>query len=175
MIGGGLLAVQSADSSPNRMLLWLAWVFLLVGSLGSFGLYGAKVVAGTPADAIKPSVWGKVVGSHTASVLLVRMVLVIALGGLLLTFVRRASAVWRGAALALGVALVLTFSSIGHANAQHPAVVVDRHRCGASRRDLVVDRRAADVRVRHQRVADRSRFRADRSPLQRDRRWWPSQ
>ncbi len=103
------------------MLLWLAWVFLLVGSLGSFGLYGAKVVAGSPADAIKPSVWGKVVGSHTASVLLVRIVLVLVLGGLLLTFARRAADVWRGAALALCVALVLTFSSIGHANAQHPA------------------------------------------------------
>ena len=58
------------------MLLWMAWVFLLVGSLGSFGLYGAKVVAGTPSDAIKPEVWGKVVGSHTASVLLVRSLLV---------------------------------------------------------------------------------------------------
>ena len=55
------------------MLLWMAWVFLLVGSLGSFGLYGAKVVAGTPSDALNPSVWGKIVGSHTASVLLVRI------------------------------------------------------------------------------------------------------
>ena len=65
------VAVQPTRRS-NRMLLWMAWVFLLVGSLGSFGLYGAKVVAGSPADAIKPSVWGKVVGSHTASMLLVR-------------------------------------------------------------------------------------------------------
>jgi copper transport protein len=121
MIGGGLLAMQSADSSPNRMLLWLAWAFLLVGSLGSFGLYGAKVVAGSPADAIKPSVWGKVVGSHTASFLLVRVVLVVALGALLAMFARRARDVWRGAALVIGVALVLTYSSIGHANAQHPA------------------------------------------------------
>lgn len=125
VVGGGLLAVQSAgqsaDSSPNRMLLWLAWVFLLVGSLGSFGLYGAKVVAGSAADAITPSVWGKVVGSHTASVLLVRVMLVLALGGLLLAFARRAGDVWRGAALAISAALVLTYSTIGHANAQHPA------------------------------------------------------
>ncbi|MEP7045710.1 MAG: copper resistance protein CopC [Ilumatobacteraceae bacterium] len=121
MIGGGLLAMQSADSASNRMLLWLAWVFLLVGSLGSFGLYGAKVVAGAPSAAIDPSVWSKVVGSHTASVLLVRAILVLALGVLLSTFARRASDVWRGAALALGVALVFTYSSVGHAYAQDPA------------------------------------------------------
>ena len=121
LIGGGLLAMQSADSASNKMLLWLAWVFLLVGSLGSFGLYGAKVVAGTPSDAINPSVWGKVVGSHTASVLLVRAVLVLVLGILLLTFARRANDVWRGAALALAIGLILTYSSVGHAYAQHPA------------------------------------------------------
>src|SRR4051812_7118022 len=119
LVGGGLLAVQSAESSANRMLLWLAWAFLLVGSLGSFGLYGAKVVAGTPSDALKPSVWGKVVGSHTASVLLVRSILVLALAVLLLTFARRARDVWRGAALALSIALILTFATIGHASAQH--------------------------------------------------------
>ncbi|MDP9464531.1 MAG: copper resistance protein CopC [Actinomycetota bacterium] len=125
VVGGGLMAIQlsgqSADSSSNRMLLCLAWVFLLVGSLGSFGLYGSKVVAGSASDAIKPSVWGKVAGSHTASVLLVRVVLVLAVGVLLVTFARRAGDVWRGAALAISTALVLTYSSIGHANAQHPA------------------------------------------------------
>lgn len=121
VVGGGLLAAQSADSASNRMLLWMAWVFLLVGSLGSFGLYGAKVVAGSATDAIKPSVWGKVVGSHTASVLLVRVLLIVVLGVLLLTFARRAGDAWRGAALAVSVAAVLTYSSIGHANAQHPA------------------------------------------------------
>ncbi len=125
VLGGGLLAVQSTGnserSSPNRMLLWLAWAFLLVGSFGSFGLYGAKVVAGSPADAFKPSVWGKIVGSHTATVLLVRALVVLAVGGLLLTFARRAADLWRGAALVLMTALVLTFSSIGHANAQRPA------------------------------------------------------
>lgn len=126
-VGGGLLAVQARADAPgaaaNKMLLWLAWGFLLIGSLGSFGLYGAKVVAGTPVDALKPSVWGKIIGSHTATVLIVRVVLVVALGALVWTFARRASDVWRGAALALGVALVLTFSTIGHANTEKPAVV----------------------------------------------------
>ncbi|MEO8266918.1 MAG: copper resistance protein CopC [Ilumatobacteraceae bacterium] len=122
-VGGGVLAMQSADSTSNRMLLWLAWIFMLVGSLGSFGLYGAKVVAGSPSDAFKPSVWGKVVGSHTASVLLVRVVMIIAVGVLLLTFARRVSDIWRGAALALTVGLVMTYSSIGHAYAQDPSLL----------------------------------------------------
>ncbi|HZX54192.1 MAG TPA: copper resistance protein CopC, partial [Ilumatobacteraceae bacterium] len=123
LVGGGVLAVQSADSASNRMLLWLAWAFLLVGSLGSFGLYGAKVVAGTPSDALKPAVWGKIVGSHTASVLLVRSMLVLAVAVLLFTFARRARDVWRGAALALSIALILTFATIGHASAQDPAAL----------------------------------------------------
>ncbi len=123
VVGGGVLAIQSTDDASNRMLLWMAWLFLLVGSLASFGLYGAKVVAGSPSDAFKPGVWGKVIGTHTASVLLVRLVLVLALGGLLLSFARRTVDVWRGAALATSTALVLTYSSIGHANAQHPAAL----------------------------------------------------
>jgi copper transport protein len=127
LIGGGLLTVQSAGQSTgaasDRMLLWMAWVFLLVGSLGSFGLYGAKVVAGSPSDALKPSVWRKVADSHTASILLVRLVLVLVVAGLLLTFARRAGDVWRGAAIVVGTALILTYSSIGHANAQHPAAL----------------------------------------------------
>ena len=127
VLGGGLLAIrstsQSDGSSPNRMLLWMAWAFMLVGSLGSFGMYGAKVVAGSPADALDPDVWGKVVGSHTATVLLVRVVLVLAVGGLLLMFGHRSRPVWRGVALALMSALVLTYSSIGHANAQRPAAL----------------------------------------------------
>ncbi|MEP7201353.1 MAG: copper resistance protein CopC [Ilumatobacteraceae bacterium] len=120
VVGGGVLATQFADS-PNRTLLWLAWVFLLVGTLGSIGVYGAKVVGGTAADAVKPSVWSKVAGSHTASILLLRVVLAIAIGVLLVTFSRRANDLWRGASLAVCVALVLTYSSIGHANTQHPA------------------------------------------------------
>ena len=127
VVGGGVLALQSrGDSSvtaANLMLLWLAWGFMLVGSLASFGLYGAKVVAGTPVDALKPSVWSKIIGSHTANVLIVRVVLVVALGALLWTFARRTGDIWRGAALALGVALILTFSTIGHANTEKPTSV----------------------------------------------------
>ena len=153
LIGGGLLAVQVRQTrapASDRMLLWLAWAFLFVGSLGSFGLYGAKVVAGTPSDAIKPSVWGKVVGlSHRIDPAGASGRWCVVVGALLATFARRASDVWRGAALVVGVALVLTYSSIGHANAQHPAVAVDRRRRRAPRRGLGVDRRAADVRVRH--------------------------
>lgn len=123
LLGGGVLAIQAADAAPNRMLLWMAWAFLLIGSLGAFGLYGAKVVAGSAADAVKPSVWGKVIGSHTATVLLWRSVLVVVLGGLLLAFAHRAIAAWRGAAVVISLGLILSFSSIGHANAQRPAAL----------------------------------------------------
>ena len=101
----------------------MGWAFLLVGTLGAFGMYGAKVVAGSPSDAFKPSVWSKIEGSHTATELLWRMLLVVALGGLLLAFGRRALAAWRAAAAAICLGIVLTFSSIGHANTQHPTAL----------------------------------------------------
>ncbi len=123
LVGGGLLAIQAVDAASNRMLLWMAWAFLLVGTLGAFGMYGAKVVAGSPSDAIKPSVWSKIVGSHTATELLWRMVLVVVLGGLLVAFGRRALIAWRVIAVAVCLGIVLTFSSIGHANTQHPTVL----------------------------------------------------
>ena len=121
VVGGGVLAVQSADTSSNRTVLWLAWFYLLVGSLGSFGLYGAKVVAGSPADAIKPSVWGKFSARTPHRCCWCGWRWCSALGVLLLTFARRAGDVWRGVALVISVGLILTYPSIGHANAQHPA------------------------------------------------------
>jgi copper transport protein len=68
-------------------------------------------------------VWGKIIGSHTATELVVRLGLVVVLGGLLLTFGRRSLVPWRAAAVVTSVGLVLTFSSIGHANTQHPAAL----------------------------------------------------
>ncbi|MGZ7087355.1 MAG: copper resistance CopC/CopD family protein [Ilumatobacteraceae bacterium] len=123
LIGGGLLAIQAVDAASNRVLLWMGWAFLLVGTLGAFGMYGAKVVAGSPSDALKPSVWSKIEGSHTATELLWRMALVVALGGVLLAFARCATVAWRTAAAAICLGIVLTFSSIGHANTQHPTAL----------------------------------------------------
>ncbi|MEY2445678.1 MAG: copper transport protein [Ilumatobacteraceae bacterium] len=123
LIGGGVWAIQAADAASNRMLLWMAWAFLLVGTLGGFGLYGAKVVAGSPPDALDPTVWGKIIGSHTATELLVRVGLLVALGGLLLTFSRRSSTLWRFAAVLISAGVVVTFSSTGHANTQHPVAL----------------------------------------------------
>ncbi len=123
LVGGGLLAIQAVDAAANRMLLWMAWAFLLLGSLGTFGLYGATVVAGSPSDALKPSVWGKIIGSHTATVLIVRVFVIVALGLLLIDFGRRTRAVWRAASIVTSLALALTFSTIGHANTQQPAAL----------------------------------------------------
>jgi len=123
LVGGGLWALQVVDVADNRMLLWMAWAFLLVGSLGQFGLYGAKVVAGSPADAVNPSVWGKIADSHTGTVLIIRMVLVLLLAGLLLVMQCRGRTEWRVAATLLSAGVITTFSTIGHANAQDPAVL----------------------------------------------------
>lgn len=122
-IGGGLLAMQADDDSGNRVLLWLAWLFLLVGALGQFGMYGAKVVAGTPADALDPSVWDKVADSHTGTVLMVRVLLLVVSAALVQTWALRARLSWRAAAVLLSLCVVVTFATIGHAYTQHPAAL----------------------------------------------------
>lgn len=123
LVGGGLLALQVADVGANRMLLRMAWLFLLIGALGQFGMYGAKVVAGTPSDALDPSVWDKVADSHTGSILMVRVLLVVVASALLRTWPHRHRPLWRGAAAALSLGIITTFATIGHAYTQHLAAL----------------------------------------------------
>jgi copper transport protein len=90
------------------------WVMLVVASLASFGLLGATAVAGTVGDAFSPDVWGKVAGSSTGRMLLVRAALAAAAGGLLFTVRSQAMAWWRAAAVVVAVGIVFTFPAAGH-------------------------------------------------------------
>jgi copper transport protein len=123
LLGGGLLALQVADVGANRMLLRMAWAFLLIGALGQFGMYGAKVVAGTPSDALDPSVWDKVADSHTGGILMIRVLLVVVSSALLRTWPHRNRRLWRGSAVVMTLGIITTFATIGHAYTQHPAAL----------------------------------------------------
>lgn len=123
LIGGGLLASQVADAAPNRKLLWVSWAFLLVGSLGQYGLHGASVVGGSPSDALRPSVWSEIADSRTGTMLIVRLLLMLVIGALLIQFDRRARSNWRGVSAVVSLGLIITFATIGHASALHPSGV----------------------------------------------------
>lgn len=68
-----------------RRLLVIAWGVLLGGTLLAFMLQG-PYAGGLPlADAFRPALWGDVAGTRLGAVLLVRALLVLALGPVLLT------------------------------------------------------------------------------------------
>jgi len=112
---------ERGGAASTRALLWLGGVWLLLGTAASFGLYGARVVAGTLADAVSPSVWADIVHTHTARMLLLRLALVTCLLVLLALFGRRREGWWKGAAIAATAGVLVTFSSAGHAYVVTPA------------------------------------------------------
>lgn len=127
LAGAGLFAVGAPGArggAPATVaLLRMAWVWLFAGTLASFGLYGARVVAGGLGDAVSPSVWGDIASTHTARMYLVRAALVVVLGVLLVLYPRRGEGWWRGAAVAATAGALVTFSASGHANALDDASV----------------------------------------------------
>jgi copper transport protein len=125
--GAGLFALGApasrAEAPSTRVLLRMGWVWLLVGSAASFGLYGARVVAGGLGDAVSPSVWSDIVRVHTGRMLLLRTALAVALGVLLALFRFRREGWWRASAIAAVAASLVSFSASGHANALDDASI----------------------------------------------------
>lgn len=117
-LGAGLFALMAppalTTAPATRVVVIGGWVMLVVASLASFGLLGATAVAGTVGDAFSPDVWGKVAGSSTGRMLLVRAALAAAAGGLLFTVRSQAMAWWRSAAVVVAVGIVVTFPAAGH-------------------------------------------------------------
>jgi copper transport protein len=128
VVGAGLFAAMAAatlaDRRATRQLLMGGWIALLVGTLASFGLYGASVVAGSLSDAVSPDVWQQVAETRTGRLLLVRLVLVVTFGVVLWLAVRRRSVRsttwWQALAVAVALGTVLSVPSAGHASAQSP-------------------------------------------------------
>ncbi len=119
--GAGFFAVIApagrGDSPATRALLRIGSIWLLVGALATYGLHGARVVAGDLGDALSPSVWGDIVHTHTARAMLLRIVFAVALIVLLALWSRREQGWWRGAAIASIIGCAVSFSAAGHANA----------------------------------------------------------
>jgi copper transport protein len=117
-------------SPPSRLgqrrfrgLVAAAWVSLTIGAVGAFSLFGAQAVAGSLGDALRPQVWGDVVGTHTGRVLLARVVLSAVLGALLVLRRHRAAGWWQAIAFGAAVGTLFTFPAAGHPNSLHPAAL----------------------------------------------------
>jgi copper transport protein len=127
-IGGGLFAAMAAsvlaDSTNTRRLLVGGWMALFVGTIASYGLYGASAVAGSLTDAVSPDVWQQIAVIRTGRMLLIRMALVVALGVVMWLAMRRPAVRstnwWQAAAVAASLGTVMSYPSAGHASAQSP-------------------------------------------------------
>ncbi|MBI5088686.1 MAG: copper resistance protein CopC [Actinobacteria bacterium] len=143
VVGAGLFAAMSprrlTDRRATSVLLIGGWVVLMIGTLASFGLYGAEAVAGDLGDAFSPEVWGQVAETRNGWLLLVRSVLVLAIGAVTWLGLRRppvrATSWWQAGAVGLAIAIILTYPSSGHPSAESPRslwVLIDGVHLGAA-------------------------------------------
>jgi copper transport protein len=128
VVGAGLFAAMAPVALIDRRrtiyLLVAGWVLLVVGTLASFGLYGAEAVAGNLGDMFSPDVWRQVSETRNGWILLVRSILVVVIGAVVWLGLRRPSvralSWWQACGVALAIAIVLTYPSAGHPSAESP-------------------------------------------------------
>lgn len=122
LVGAGVWGTLLADhlTGWRRRLPAVGWVLAVLGAAAGFGLYGATAVAGSLADAVSPDVWGRIDGTQTGRMALVRLGLLAALGVLL--WKRRASHTmwWRQTAVAAAVGTLITLPAAGHPSSTSP-------------------------------------------------------
>ncbi len=123
-LGGGFWSLQGSPSIGSRpavgRLLWSGWVALTIGTLASFGLFGAQVVGGSVSAAWSPSTWGDAAHAHTGQMILVRAGVALVLLVLLVRRVSSSAIWWRAVGVLAGVVTLVTFSASGHPNSLDP-------------------------------------------------------
>ena len=127
-VGAGMFAAMAAsvlaDSRTTRRLLAGGWLALFVGTVASYALHGASAVAGSLTDAVSPDVWQQIASTRTGRMLMIRLVLVVALGNVAWLGWRRPAVRptnwWQAVAVAVALGTVMSYPSAGHASAQSP-------------------------------------------------------
>lgn len=134
LIGGGFWAlrrpVRLITEPRAQLVLGASAVAFVVGSWAAFTSFAAQIRDGRASSAFQPSAWGDALHTLTGQMLLLRGVLSVVVVVLLARQIRRprqhpgaagTSARARAAAgVLLSVAVVLSFSASGHANAVSP-------------------------------------------------------
>lgn len=121
LVGGGallLVAGRRPDQRESaRRLLWAAWSWVLVGSIGVLVLSGPHITRRALGAALDVGLWRDVLGTQVGRALEIRWILLLAAGALILTWSASRSPWWRAGALTVGAGLVVTFPLAGHAAA----------------------------------------------------------
>ena len=123
LLGSGLwslLATDAAITGVRRRLPVIGWTLAFIGTLAGFGLYGSIAVAGTLGDAFSPGVWGRIDGTQTGRMALVRMALLIVLAVLVWRRTSSGASWWRQVAVAAGIGVLVTLPAAGHPSAASP-------------------------------------------------------
>ncbi len=123
LLGSGLWSLLAADAAITgirRRLPVVGWMLAFASTLAGFGIYGSIAVAGTLGDAFSPEVWGRVDGTQTGRMALVRMALLIVMAVLLWRRTSSGTSWWRQVAVLAGIGVLMTLPAAGHPSAASP-------------------------------------------------------
>jgi len=122
LLGAGSWTLLTGGDVPGfrRRLPVIGWAMAFVASAALYGLYGATAVAGSMSDVFSPEVWGRIDGSQTGRMILLRLALLVALGVLLVLRSSRAAGWWRYGALLAGLGSLITLPAAGHPTGASP-------------------------------------------------------
>lgn len=120
-IGAGCWLFYGArDRAWVGRFLVAAASFFVVGTLITFGFFGAHAAAGGIGGAFDPTVWVEVASLATGRALLLRAALAAATLLLAIVWARRQRSWWRAASATVSVVVLATFPLSGHPNALAP-------------------------------------------------------
>lgn len=127
VIGAGLVAaatrVRAGDTRRARTLIGVALGVALIGSVGTFAVYGARLRGAGLGGVVSPRSWEAALDTRPGWMYLVRVVVILGWVGLAARWSDRHRTPWRGLAAATGLLAAVTFSASGHANAAHPVAL----------------------------------------------------
>jgi copper transport protein len=123
LIGVGAWSLLLPDDTLGpwrRRLPLIGWVMTFGASAAGFGLYGATAVAGRISDAFSPEVWGRIDGTQSGRMTLIRLALLAVLGGLVWKRSASPTMWWRQVAVAAAMGVLITLPASGHPSAASP-------------------------------------------------------